>query len=151
MWSSLVTPGHLVITARLALLPCLTGLAGTILIFKGSPGSAAAMTFFTAIVLLQAAPKIRAADMLCLLALFATMLEWGNAAQTGGIDTQRWQAAIAVAGAMALLLKVQHLRSLARHDPYVPLRQLDRRNALLRRTKPMKSRADGTATRRIAD
>lgn len=149
MQSSLVTPGHLVVGARLALLPCLAGLTSTILVIESSPGLAGAVTFLTAILLLQAAPKVRAADMLGLLALFATMLEWGNAAHTGAINAQRWQAIIAVTGAMALLLKVQHLRSLARQDPYVPLRQLDRRNALLRRSTSTKSRADDGATRQI--
>lgn len=131
----LLTPWFLVICARLALLPSLGGLAASVLVVDGPPVLAAAATFLAAIVLLQAVPKVRAAEMLGLLALFGTMLEWTQASLVGGIDSARWQSIIAVTGAMVLLLKVQHLRSLAREDPCVPLRQLERRNILLSRTR----------------
>jgi len=104
--------------------------------------------FLTAILLLLAAPRLRNGELLGGLALYATMLEWGHAGLSGDIDTARWQAGIAVAGAMALLFKVQHLRSLARQDPYVPLRQLERRSILLNRTRPRS--ANVPAPRRIA-
>ncbi|WP_159976966.1 MULTISPECIES: hypothetical protein [unclassified Novosphingobium] len=148
--SSLLTPRFLVNAARLALLPCLGGLAAVILGFDASPASAAATTFLAAIVMLQAAPKVRAADMLGILALLVTMLEWVHAGMTGSIDATRWQAVIAVAGAMALLLKIQHLRSLAREDPYVPLRHLERRSALLSRPRPRKDETPAPPTRRAA-
>lgn len=141
----LLTPRLVVTVARLTMLPCLATLAGAILVADTAPAPAAAAMFLTAIVLLQAAPKLRAADLLGLLALFATILEWMHAGLSGGIDASRWQAMIAVTGSMALLLKVQHLRSLAREDPYVPLRQLERRNVVLNRARPRAPGARRTA------
>lgn len=128
------TPGDLVTAARLALAPCLAGLAAAILVLDASAAQAAAGMFAVALVLLQAAPRMRNGDLLGLLLVFTTLLEWGHAGLSGHLDPARWQAGIAVAGAMALLLKVQHLRALAREDPCVPLRQLERRSALLGRT-----------------
>lgn len=149
MTLSPLTPRHLVIAARLALPPSLGAMAGTVLVVDGSPIAAAAATFVTATVLLLAAPRVRAAELLGCLALFATILEWTHASLAGGIDAARWQAAIAVAGAMALHLKVQHWRSLARQDPYVSLRQLERRSVLFGRTARRPDPAP-RPTRRIA-
>lgn len=129
-----LTARHMVLSARLALAPAIGALAAAILLVDAAPASAAAAAFLCGVLILQSAPRLRGSDLLGLLALLATLLEWLQAGFSGQLDTARWQACIAVFGAMAMLLKVQHLRSLAREDPYVPLRQLERRNVLLGRT-----------------
>lgn len=139
-----LTPRLLVVAARIALLPCLGVLAAAVAM-ACSPTVAALMVFAWAVVLLQSAPRLRASDLLGIVALVVTMLEWTQASFAGGIDMARWEAGIAVPGAMVLLLKVQHLRALARQDPQVPLRQLERRRVLLAR-RPVRD----PASRRIA-
>jgi hypothetical protein len=141
MRAPLPTPDHLVLAARLALVPCLAGLAGAMLVPGGAPVPVAATAGLAALVLLQAFPAIRAGDLMGLLALAVTALAWLYAARAGAIDAERWQAGIAVAGAAVALLKVQHTRALARSDRYVPLRQLERRNAVLAR--PRRARLPG--------
>lgn len=145
-----LTPRHIVTAARLALPVCLAGLAVAILWLDCSPPNAAAMMFLTAAVMLQSAPRTRASDMIGALALFVTLIEWGHASIAGNIDAIRWQSVIAVAGAMVLLLKVQHWRSLAREDPYVPLRHLERRNVLMSRGRPRTKPRDVLPDRRAA-
>lgn len=128
-----LTPRHLVLAARAALLPCLALQTAAVLAFDSSPRTMAATTFAVALVLLQAAPRLRAGDLLAGLSLFMTILESLRASLTGDIDAERWQVAVAMTGGLFVLLKVQHLRALARQDAYVPLRQLERRNAVFSR------------------
>jgi hypothetical protein len=146
MISPALTPRLLVIAARIALLPC-AGVFVAAVMADCSAASAAGVAFGCALVLLQAAPRLRASDLLGVLALGVTLVEWVHAGFAGGIDIARWEAAIAVPGALVLLLKVQHLRGLARHDAYVPLRQLERRQVLFAR-RP--ARTDDAVTQRIA-
>lgn len=130
-----LTPHHLVTAARVLSAPALGGLGAAILVFDCSPGMAAAAVVATALVLMQAAPRLRAGDLLGGIALFATLAEWLQAGSAGAIDAERWQVCIVTAAAMMALLKVQHWRGLARQDAYVPLRQLERRRALFGRTR----------------
>ncbi|MFT4055005.1 MAG: hypothetical protein QM681_10900 [Novosphingobium sp.] len=130
----LITPRHLVIAARTALPVILAGLASLVLQIDCTPSAAVAGFALSLCVLIMAAPRMRAADLVGALVVFMTMLECIHAGTAGNLDHVRWQACIAAAGVVVLLLKVQHLRALARQDAYVPLRQLDRRAALLSRT-----------------
>lgn len=134
MTSPRLTAHHLVITAR-ALVPVAMATLGWAICSRDSgPVTAGGITLASALMVLLAAPRLRANELLAGVALFATLLEWGQAGATGEIVVLRWLACLAVPGAMMMMLKVQHLRSLARHDAYVPLRQLERRNSLLGRT-----------------
>ncbi|MEE4451362.1 hypothetical protein [Novosphingobium resinovorum] len=145
MTQPLPTPHHLVIAARIMLAPCLAAMGWSSLAAHGTPMAAAIATFTAALVMLQAAPRLRASDLLGGIALFATILEVARAGSAGSLDSARWQACIAVAGGMMLLLKVQHLRALARRDAYVPLRHLERRSALFGRSRARAANAAGTS------
>ncbi len=134
-----VTPRHLVIAARAATPLCLGSLAWAALRMDCSPFGAATGFVVSACVLLTGAPRTRAGDLVGALLVFVTLLECVHATQTGSLDDARWRACVAAAGAMVLLLKVQHWRALARQDAYVPLRHLERRKALLGRTKSFSS------------
>lgn len=131
-----VTPQHLVIAARAAAPLCLGGLAWAVLWMACTPTVAAAGFLLSASVLLMGAPRIRAGDLVGALLVFITVLECIHAGASGTLDGPRWQACVAAAGTTVLLLKIQHLRGLARQDAYVPLRHLERRNALFGRTAP---------------
>ncbi|MFC6620878.1 hypothetical protein [Novosphingobium panipatense] len=128
------TAHHLVTAAR-AILPMAAAiLACGVVHLEWAVSTAACWTLICGVILLMAMPRLRAGDGLGFLALFVTLLECIGAASSGIADAQRWQACIAVTGAMVLLLKVQHLRALARQDGYVPLRHLERRSAVLNRS-----------------
>ncbi|MEZ0133599.1 MULTISPECIES: hypothetical protein [Novosphingobium] len=130
-----ITPRHLVIAARAATPLCPGGLAWAVLQMDCSASAAAAGFVVSLCILTMAAPKIRTADLVGTLLAFTTLLECLHAAKFGSLDDMRWQACVVTAGAVVLLLKIQHLRAIARQDAYVPLRYLERRQALLGRTK----------------
>lgn len=132
-------PQSLVILARVMLLPCLAVFAAAIVVFDGSTGLCMGLSFAALVLVLQALPYRRNGDLIGLLVLGVTLLEWLHAGNVGAMDEDRWQACVAVLGGAFVLLRVQHLRSLARQDPYVPLRQLERRGALMARTVARRS------------
>lgn len=129
------TPRHLVIAARVATPLVLGTLAFAVMWVDCTPVAAVAAFVPGLCVLIMGAPRTRAGDLVGALVMFMTLLECLHAATSDSLDLARWQACVAAAGAIVLLLKVQHLRGLARQDAYVPLRQLERRGAVLGRTR----------------
>lgn len=122
-----LTPNHLKLGARASLGP----LAGIIWLglvaARMTHLQLAVALFFLAAALLMAAPRTRNSELLCLLGVAVTLGESVMGHLAGGMNLQRWLNFMGLLGAITLILKVQHWRSLARNDGYVSLRLLERR------------------------
>jgi hypothetical protein len=83
--------------------------------------------FFLSLTVLMALPRQRSSELLGALAVWLTYAEFMAAAQSGHFDLWRWGVALATLSLVVVPLKVQHVRQLARTNPYQPIRELDRR------------------------
>lgn len=129
-----LTPQSFVCVARVVLLP-LVALAGAAMVGNAPLHASVVLAFLVALVLLAAFPTRRHGDLLAGMMIAVTGVEWCLAIGTAYFDVTRWSYEIAIAGGMSFVLRINHLRGLARQDPYVSLRQLDQRNAVLARTR----------------
>lgn len=84
--------------------------------------------FFLSLGVLMALPGQRSAELLGALAIWLTYAEFMAAAQSGEFDLWRWGVALAALSLVVVPLKVQHVRQLARTNPYQPIKDLDRRH-----------------------
>jgi hypothetical protein len=84
-------------------------------------------TFFLSVGLLLALPGQRSSELLGALAIWMTYAEFMSAFRCGHFDLWRWAVALATLALVVVPLKVQHLRQMARSNPYQPILELDRR------------------------
>ena len=89
--------------------------------------SAGIGAFFLSVSLLLALPEQRSSELLGALAIWMTYAEFMSAIQSGHFELWRWAVVLATLSLVVVPIKVQHLRQLARSNPYRPLRDLDRR------------------------
>lgn len=80
-----------------------------------------------ALALLLALPGQRSSELLGALAIWLTYAEFMAASQSGEFNLWRWAVVLATLSLVVVPIKVQHLRQLARTNPYQPLGELDRR------------------------
>jgi hypothetical protein len=80
-----------------------------------------------ALALLLALPGQRSSELLGALAIWLTYAEFMAAIQSGDFNQWRWAVVLATLSLVVVPLKVQHLRQLARSNPYQPIGELDRR------------------------
>jgi hypothetical protein len=83
--------------------------------------------FFLAVGVLMAMPGQRSSELLGALAVWLTYAEFMAAIQSGHFNLWRWAVVLATLSLVIVPLKVQHLRQLARSNPYQPIKALDRR------------------------
>lgn len=84
--------------------------------------------FFFASGLLLAFPGQRSSELLGALAVWLTYAEFMAAIHNGQFDLWRWAVVLATLSLVIVPLKVQHLRQLARSNPYQPIGAQDRRS-----------------------
>lgn len=84
-------------------------------------------SFFLSVGLLLALPHQRSSELLGALAIWLTYAEFMSTIQCGHFELWRWAVAQATLALVVVPLKVQHLRELARSNPYQPVAELDRR------------------------
>ncbi len=124
---SRITPGQVSWCARIAgLLIAFAMTAGYVT--DGLTAETAGIGgFFLSLALLVALPGQRSSELLGALAVWLTYAEFMAAAQSGHFDLWRWGVALATLSLVVVPLKVQHVRQLARTNPYQPIQELDRR------------------------
>lgn len=122
------TPNHLKVSARVLACPAYGLLWFGMLSARMTQLQLSVMLFFLAAALLMAAPRIRNSEVLGILAIAITISEAVAGHLRGTFDIGRWRDFLAILGAITLILKIQHWRSLARTDRHVSLRHLERRN-----------------------
>lgn len=125
-----ITPHHLRLTAIMAIFP-LSSLIWWSLLTAGLSRVQLALTLlFLCQALMLAMPRMRSSELLGILAIGITVAEYAAGQLHDGIEILRWADFMGALGAIMLILKVQRWRSLARTDPHVPIRQLERRTFL---------------------
>lgn len=122
-----ITPGHVSRIAKVFGLLVAFGLTCAYVTATLTVQSAGIGAFFLAVSLLLAFPGQRSSELLGALAIWMTYAEFMSAAQSGQFDLWRWAVALATLALVVVPLKVQHVRQLARTNPYQSIRELDRR------------------------
>lgn len=122
-----IAPWHIVYAARLtaAVVAALMGVAYAV--GSATPQSTAALALLLGLLMLAAVPRRRAGELLGVAAVWMTVAEFCAAAQTGQMQVWRWAMSIAALGIVVVPLKIQHLRMLARREPYRRLADRTRR------------------------
>ena len=124
---SYITPGHVVRFAKVFALLVAFGLTAGYVTASLTVESAGIGAFFLAVGLLLALPGQRSSELLGAQSIWMTYAEFLSAIQCGHFDLWRWAVALATLALVIVPLKVQHLRQLARSNPYQPIHELDRR------------------------
>ncbi|MFM9937214.1 MAG: hypothetical protein ACKVOL_13570 [Novosphingobium sp.] len=122
-----VTPGQVSWLAKVFALLVAFGLTSGYVTATLTVQTAGIGAFFLSIGLLLALPGQRSSELLGALAVWMTYAEFMSAIQCGQFDLWRWGVSLATLSLVVLPIKVQHLRQLARSNPYQPIRDLDRR------------------------
>lgn len=122
-----ITPGHVASFARIAALLIAFVLTAGYVTDRLSLEMAGGGAFFLAMFMLLALPGQRSSELLGALAIWLTYAEFMAAIQSGQFDLWRWAVVLAALSLVIVPIKVQHVRQLARTNPYRPIRELDRR------------------------
>ncbi len=122
-----ITPGHVVRFARIGALLIAFALTFGYVTDRLTLELAGVGSFFLAVLMLLALPNQRSSELLGALAIWLTYAEFMAAIQSGHFDLWRWAVVLATLSLVIVPLKVQHLRHLARSNPYQSLGELDRR------------------------
>ncbi len=122
-----ITPGHIVRSARIGALLIAFVLTSGYVTDRLSLELAGVGSFFLAVLTLLALPNQRSSELLGALAIWLTYAEFMAAIQSGHFNLWRWAIVLATLSLVIVPIKVQHLRQLARSNPYRPIGELDRR------------------------
>ncbi|GEN99821.1 hypothetical protein NSE01_16540 [Novosphingobium sediminis] len=122
-----ITPGHIASFARIGALLIAFALTAGYVTDRLTLELAGVGALFLAVLTLLALPNQRSSELLGALAIWLTYAEFMAAIQSGHFDLWRWAVVLATLSLVILPIKVQHLRQLARSNPYRPLGELDRR------------------------
>lgn len=122
-----ITPGHVAQFARISALLIAFVLTSGYVTDRLTLELAGVGSFFLAVLMLLALPNQRSSELLGALAIWLTYAEFMAAIQSGHFDLWRWAVVLATLSTVIVPIKVQHLRQLARSNPYQPLADLDRR------------------------
>ena len=122
-----ITPGHVASFARIGALLIAFVLTAGYVTDRLTLEIAGVGAFFLSVLTLLAFPGQRSSELLGALAIWLTYAEFMAAIQSGLFDLWRWAVVLATLSLVIVPIKVQHLRQLARSNPYQPLRELDRR------------------------
>jgi hypothetical protein len=124
---SRITPGQIVRLASAAALLIAFALTAGYVTDTLTVETAGLGAFWLAVCLLLALPTQRSSELLGAMAIWMTYAEFMSAIQSGHFDLWRWAVAMSTLSLVVVPLKVQHLRLLARINPYQPIRELDSR------------------------
>jgi len=122
-----ITPGHVARFARIGALLIAFALMAGYVTDRLTLEMAGVGSLFLAVLTLLAFPNQRSSELLGALAIWLTYAEFMAAIQSGHFDLWRWAIVLATLSLVIVPIKVQHLRQLARSNPYRPLGELDRR------------------------
>lgn len=122
-----LTPGHVARLARIGALLIAFALTAGYVTDRLTLELAGVGAFFLAVLTLLALPGQRSSELLGALAIWLTYAEFMAAIQSGHFALWRWAIVLATLSLVIVPIKVQHLRQLARSNPYRPLGELDRR------------------------
>lgn len=124
---SRITPGQIARLARLGALLIAFALTAGYVTDRLTLELAGVGAFFLATLTLLALPGQRSSELLGALAIWLTYAEFMAAIQSGHFALWRWAVVLATLSLVIVPIKVQHLRQLARANPYRPIGELDRR------------------------
>lgn len=122
-----ITPGHITRFARIGALMIAFALTAGYVTDRLTLELAGVGSLSLALLTLLAFPSQRSSELLGALAIWLTYAEFMAAIQSGLFDLWRWAIVLAALSLVIVPIKVQHLRQLARSNPYQPLGALDRR------------------------
>lgn len=122
-----LTPGQITRLARGIAVATAIGLGYGYVSDVMEPVHAGLGSFVLACSLLLAAPKQRATEMLGAVTVWMCFAEFLSTMQSGHFDLWRLGVAVATLGSVIAVIRVQHLRELARSAPDTQLGDLDRR------------------------
>lgn len=122
-----ITPGHVARFAKFGALLIAFGLTTGYVTDRLTLEMAGVGALFLAVLTLLALPSQRSSELLGALAIWLTYAEFMSAIQSGHFDLWRWAVVLATLSLVIVPIKVQHLRQLARSNPYLPLGEHDRR------------------------
>lgn len=122
-----ITPGHVTRFARIGALLIAFALTAGYVTDRLTLELAGVGALFLAVLTLLALPSQRSSELLGALAIWLTYAEFMAAIQSGHFALWRWAVVLATLSLVIVPIKVQHLRQLARSNPYRPLGELDRR------------------------
>lgn len=122
-----LTPGQITRLARGIAVATAIGLGYGYVSDVMEPVHAGLGSFVLACSLLLAAPKQRATEMLGAVTVWMCFAEFLSTMQSGRFDLWRLGVAVATLGSVIAVIRVQHLRELARSAPDTQLGHLDRR------------------------
>ncbi len=122
-----LTPGHVARFARIGALLIAFALTAGYVTDRLTLEMAGVGSLFLAVLTLLALPNQRSSELLGALAIWLTYAEFMAAIQSGRFDLWRWAVVLATLSLVIVPIKVQHLRQLARSNPYRPMGELDRR------------------------
>ncbi|CAM4211925.1 FUSC family protein [Novosphingobium lubricantis] len=122
-----VTPGQIAKAARPIAIA--TGVALCLGYVSGflNPLLAGIGAFTAAAAMLLAAPRQRATEMLGAATIWTCFAEFLATIDSGDFHIVRLAVSVATLGGVMAIIRIQHLRDLARRSPEVPLCELDRR------------------------
>ena len=124
---SRITPGHVVRFAKIFALLVAFALTSGYVTASLTVETAGVGAFFLAVGLLLALPGQRSSELLGALAIWMSYAEFMSTIQCGHFALWRWAVSLATLALVVVPLKVQHLRQLARSNPYQSIFELDRR------------------------
>ena len=122
-----LTPGQITRTSKIVAIVTALALAYGYVSDNLTPVSASLGGFLLACSLLLAAPTQRAAEMLGAVTVWMCFAEFLSTTQSGQFAIWRLSVAVATLGGVMGVIRVQHLRDLARQTPDATLADLDRR------------------------
>lgn len=124
----LLTPGQIARSARAVAFVTTLALGYGYVTNALEPVSAGVGAFVLASSLLLAAPRQRATEMLGAVTVWMCFAEFLATVESGSFAMWRLAVAVATLGGVMAVIRVQHLRELARTAPDVLLGNLDRRS-----------------------
>lgn len=125
---SRITPGHVIRFARIAALLIAFALTAGYVTDRLTLELAGVGALSLAVFTLLGLPHQRSSELLGALAIWLTYAEFMAAIQSGDFNLWRWAVVLATLALVIVPIKVQHLRQLARTNPYQSLGELDRRS-----------------------
>ncbi len=124
---SRITPGQVVGFARFGALFIAFALTAGYVTDRLTLELAGVGALFLATLTLLALPSQRSSELLGALAIWLTYAEFMAAIRSGQFDLWRWAVVLATLALVIVPIKVQHVRQLARSNPYRPIGETDRR------------------------
>ncbi len=124
---SRITPGQVTRFARISALLIAFALTAGYVTDRLTLELAGVGALFLATLTLLALPGQRSSELLGALAIWLTYAEFMAAIQSGHFNLWRWGVVLATLSLVIVPIKVQHLRQLARNNPYRPIGEQDRR------------------------